>query len=178
MSGARGRVQAGAALGLAIASLLGSSAVAEAQSGRVATLPPPPAAPGTPAQWPTRIRDDGSVIVELARGYEYVVRPCAYYVNLLRQHRQAQRRAVQVAPQGGSGQRPPGAAGLPQAPGLPALPGGPGRAATTGAGRAATGAEPARRSPAVPRVHSSGLPYHNGICHVRDAYGRLRLIPL
>ena len=178
MIGARGRMHAGAAVALAVAATLGFSTDAEAQSGRVATVPSPPAAADTPAQWRTRVRDDGSVIVELARGYEYVVRPCAYYVNLLRQHRQAQRRAVQVAPQGGSGQRPPGAAGLPQVPGLPALPGNPGRAATTGSGRAATTAEAARRNPAVPRVHSSGLPYHNGICHVRDAYGRLRLIPL
>lgn len=178
MSGARGGVHAGAAAALAVAALLGSPAGAEAQSGRVATVPSPPAAAGTPAQWRTRVRDDGSVIVELARGYEYAVRSCAYYVELLRQRRQAQRRAVQVAPQGGSGQRPPGAAGLPQAPGLPALPGGGGHAATAGSGRAAATSAPARRNPAVPRVHSSGLPYHNGICHVRDAYGRIRLIPL
>lgn len=169
------RVSAAAAfVALVVAGLPGA---ANAQSGRAATLPSPPPSASTPHPWPTRVRDDGSVVVEVARGYEYVVRSCAYYVELVRQRRLSQRRAVQAAPQGGSGQRPPGAGGLPQAPGLPALPGG-GDAGGAASGAQASRGNPSRSAPSVPRIHSSGLPYHNGICHVRDAYGRLRLIPL
>ena len=178
MSGLRARMPAARMAAVAVAAMLGGTTAAGAQSGRSATLPSASAPTRASDQWPTRVGGDGSVIVELARGYEYVVRPCAYYVELVRQRHQARLRAARMAPQGGSGQRPPGAAGLPQAPGLPALPGEAGRAAPATSGRSPSSTGSSHRAPAIPRVHASGLPYHNGICHVRDAYGRLRLIPL
>lgn len=169
--------------------LLVAAATAEAQSGRVATLPSP--AQET-RQVPVIVLNDGSVVADFGRGYERLIRACSAYSGGVWPGGQPRGSIVDRAPQGGSASAPPGAKGLPPAPGMSAPPGaqrssaGTSTVGSTTVGRATVGMSGTGGSTAgaaggsLQATHSgwrtAGPAYYDGACYSHDAYGRLRLI--
>lgn len=159
--------------------LAAASGDAAAQSGRIGAMPSP--APVRPSE-ETRmvVLNDGSVVADFGRGYERVIRSCDAYFRNARLV-DAYGRPIDPAPQGGSGQRPPGADGLPPAPGQAPAPDQVGRTrlSATRQGTAPSSGAATPGSTLQPR-HSAwrtvGPVYHDRACYARDQRGRLRLI--
>ena len=170
-------------LALCSALALLAAAPLHAQRGRMAALPAPrPAAESMPAI-PVVVLGDGTVLANLGRGRERLLRSCAVY-----QDRSwpsgVGRSQLPPAPQGGSASPAPGAKGLPPAPGLSAPPGAVGTSRvgvgsvgrTAGAGSTAVGTGTLHRPGSSWRT--AGPAYLDGACYVQGRDGRLHLVRL
>lgn len=151
------------------------------QSGRIATLPSPRAGVSqSGGDVPIIVLRDGSVVADLGRGYERLLRSCAAYSSTRVRPGVGlqQARGLPPAPQGGSASPAPGANGLPPAPGLSATPGGstPRRVGVSSVAGTVGSTSTLQRQGSAWRT--AGPVYLDGACYTQGRDGRLRLVRL